>query len=312
MSYNLKNIKNEFKKHGVFYTPKELAYYMFSLIDVNITNVYDPTCGDGSLLSVFNDSIEKYGQELNSQQLEIAKQNLVNFNGFCGDTLQNPAFIEKKFDCIIANPPFSIKWQPLKDARFNQAPAIPPESKADYAFLLHIIYMLKQDGVAVVLNFPGILYRGNAEGKIREFLIKQNYIEKIIAIEKDTFVDTKIATVLLILKKNKKDNNIIFSNKNDNKTYIATIDEIEKNDFNLSINLYLREEKQKEVIDPIKLNDIARNDFLNVLKTELNFDNVVCNYENLDEEFFAKTIINTCNDFLTKIKNKKLKQQELL
>lgn len=302
-SYNLKNIKQEFKKNGVFYTPKELAYYMSSLIDIDVKNVYDPTCGDGSLLSVFNDNVEKYGQELNSHQLDIAKQNLVNFNGYCGDTLQAPAFIDKKFDCIIANPPFSIKWQPIEnDIRFNQAPVIPPESKADYAFLLHIIFMLKQDGIAIVLNFPGILYRGNKEGKIREFLIKQNYIEKIIAIEGDTFVDTKIPTVLLILKKNKKDTNIIFSNKKDNKTYVATINEIEKNNFILSTNLYLREEKPKEIIDPIKLNNDARDDFIKSLQKELIFDTIICDFEKLDKEFFAKQIIKVCNDYLNKIR----------
>ena len=171
----------------------------------NITEIYDPTCGNGGLLSVFNDNVIKYGQELLEEQLNSARDTLINFNGAVGDTLINPAFIDKKFDYIIANPPFSIKWVPnIEDERFNIAPALAPQSKADYAFILHILYYLSEVGIAVILGFPGILYRGNSEYKIRKWLVDNNYIEKVVSVPGDKFVDTKITTIVFILNKNKK------------------------------------------------------------------------------------------------------------
>lgn len=153
--YNLKNIKQQFKEKGIFYTPSELAKMLKEYIHFIPKTVYDPTCGDGGLLSVFDDNIKKYGQEINEQQLEVAKNRLKNFEGVLGDTLKEPAFLDKKFDCIMANPPFSIKWEPTKDdVRFCVAPDTAPPSKADYAFILHIIHLLSDDGKACILEFP--------------------------------------------------------------------------------------------------------------------------------------------------------------
>ena len=109
----------------------------------------------------------KYGQDINVDEIKIAKRELKNFVGVAGDTLKEPAFKGKKFSAIVANPPFSIKWEPQTDERFADAPTVPTESKADYAFILHILHYLSDDGIAIVLNFPGILYRGGREGKIR-------------------------------------------------------------------------------------------------------------------------------------------------
>ena len=106
MSYNIKSIKQEFKKKGIFYTPPELAELMMSYVSRSPKNVYDPTCGDGGLLAVFDDNVPKYGQEINSEQLDVANERLVNFIGYCGDTLKDPHFKNVKFDCIVANPPF--------------------------------------------------------------------------------------------------------------------------------------------------------------------------------------------------------------
>ena len=114
MAYNLKTIKKEFSEKGIFYTPVELANYLKSFLPENVNEVYDPTCGDGGLLCVFEDDVKKYGQELNEEQLIVAQNRLVNFEGVCGDTLSNPAFKNKKFKAIIANPPFGIKWTPNK------------------------------------------------------------------------------------------------------------------------------------------------------------------------------------------------------
>ena len=96
-SYNIKSIKEEFKAKGIFYTTNELALLIKSFVDIDINEVYDPTCGDGSLLSVFDDNVKKYGQEINDHQLKVAENRLTNFIGYCGDTLKEPAFIDKKF-----------------------------------------------------------------------------------------------------------------------------------------------------------------------------------------------------------------------
>jgi len=159
--HNLKEIKKKFKANGVFYTPEALALTLKSYLPDNVTEVYDPTCGAGSLLCVFSDNVKKYGQELDTQQLEEAKKSLVNFTGVAGDTLVNPAFLNRKFDCILANPPFSINWNPVNDVRFEACRVLPPKSKADYAFLLHTIHLLSETGTAVILNFLGKIGRAH-------------------------------------------------------------------------------------------------------------------------------------------------------
>ena len=143
--YNIKSIRQDFKQKGIFYTQRELAEYIKNLLpEKRPDRVYDPTCGNGGLLSVFDDSVEKYGQDINSEQVEEATRRLSNFHGVAGDTLKEPAFKDMKFDYIVANPPFSIKWEPFQDERFN-APVLPPPSRADYAFNLHILHYLSDN-----------------------------------------------------------------------------------------------------------------------------------------------------------------------
>jgi type I restriction system adenine methylase HsdM len=285
MSYNIKTIKEEFKAKGIFYTTNELAMLIKSFVDIDTNEVYDPTCGDGSLLSVFEDSVKKYGQEINDHQLEVAEKRLINFTGYCGDTLKDPAFIDKKFKCIVANPPFSIAWeQPIlngifTDDRFRLAPALPPKSKADYAFILHILHYLANDGIAVVLNFPGILYRGNSEGLIRKWIVEQNYIDKIIRIPGKTFVDTTIETSLIVFKKNKTTTNIEFIDSEKNKSYTATFEEIQKNDFVLSVNAFVKEQIIKSEFNPIELQQNARKGMLRRIKADIELDRMICEME---------------------------------
>lgn len=284
--YNIKNIKEEFKSKGIYYTQPEVAKYMMSLIDIQITDVYDPTCGSGSLLSVFPDDLPKFGQEINDHQLAIASQQLSNFTGYCADTLKDPAFMDKRFSCIVANPPFSIKWDPpvgmFKDARFADVPALPPPSKADYAFLLHIVHLLKHDGIAIVLNFPGILYRGNSEGIIRKWFVEQNLIEKVIAIPGKTFVDTTIATALLVIKKNKVGTDIEFIDNETGLSRIVSADEISKNEYTLSVSTYVQPETQKQIIDPLALQSLARRQTLAKLKADIDMDKMICELEGWD------------------------------
>lgn len=271
--YNLKNMRKDFKAKGIFYTPEELALYLKSLFPnpEAIKEIYDPTCGSGNLLSVFDDSVIKYGQDINVEQLEEAKRRLKNFYGEAGDTLQNPQFRNKKFDFIVANYPFSVKWEPLTDdERFQSAPAIPTASKADYAFILHILHYLSKKGIAVTLNFPGILYRGNKEGIIRKWIIEKNWIEKVIHIEGNTFVDTKIATCVIVFNKAKENKGILFVDGDKQRN--VSLEEIAENNYNLSVSTYIEKEDAKEKIDIVKLNTeieeiVARED---ALRAEIN------------------------------------------
>ena len=284
-NYNIKSIKEEFKAKGIFYTTNELALLIKSFVDIEINEVYDPTCGDGSLLSVFDDTIKKYGQEINDHQIEVAKNRLINFTGYCGDTLKDPAFIDKKFKCIVANPPFSITWeQPIlngifTDDRFRLVPALPPKSKADYAFILHILHYLANDGIAVVLNFPGILYRSNSEGEIRKWIVEKNYIDKVIRIPGKTFVDTTIETALIVFRKNKTNTDIEFIDTEKNKSYTATLKEIQENEYVLSVNAFVQDEVNKIKYNPNDLQKDSRTNMIKKLKADIEIDKIVCEME---------------------------------
>ena len=282
MGYSVKEIRKKFKDKGVFYTDRKLAQYIKSFIGENVREVYDPTCGNGSLLSVFADNIRKYGQEINPEQLEVAKQNLVNFTGYAGDTLKEPAFMDKKFDAIVANPPFSIKWEPPqeKDERFMDVPTIPTSSKADYAFILHILYMLSGNGTAAVLNFPGVLYRGGREGEIRKWIIQNNWIDKVVHIEGGYFEDTSICTSLIIFRKNKSSTSIEFVDHEHNLSRLVPINEIEENGYTLSVSSYIAIEDEEEEVDPIKLKNDIHKHILNGLKKSLDMELFISDLEN--------------------------------
>lgn len=251
MAHNLKAIRQQFKERGVFYTDEKLALIMCGYLGERgrpATEVYDPTCGDGALLSVFDDSVRKYGQEIDEAQLQAACNRLTNFEGVCGDTLKDPAFRGRQFDCIMANPPFSVKWEQNKDdERFSVAPALAPKSKADFAFILHCLHYLKPDGIAAILCAPGVLYRGNAEGKIRRWLVEQNVIDRIVKIPGGFFVDTKIPTVLLILRKDRTARgftSIVYEDRGLEKNVVISQEEIAYNDYRL--DGYIVEETEPE------------------------------------------------------------------
>jgi len=147
---------------------------------------------------------------------------------------------------------------------------------------LHILHYLSNDGIAVVLNFPGILYRGNSEGILRKWLIENNFIDKIVRIPSKSFIDTTIETVLVIFKKNKFNTNIEVIDKETNKSKIVSIDEITKNDFTLSCNMYLSESKKEVTIDKFQLMKDARLDNLRRLKADIELDKMICMIENWD------------------------------
>lgn len=305
---SIKNIRKEFKDNGIFYTPPELALRLKSYIDFEPKGVYDPACGAGNLLRVFHENVKKYGQELDSEQLELI--DIPNFTGYAGDTLTDDKFPEMKFDCIVANPPFSVKWNPdevKNDVRFKGCPDLPPPSKADWAFMLHILYHLSESGTAVVLEFPGILYRGQREGKVRKWFIEQNVIDRVVNIPGNTFEDTSIATCIIVMKKNRSMTDIVF--EDGEKQEVVAIEQIVENDYCLSPSLYIPDEIEKEEIDPTVLEKESRKLFLTRVRKELQFDKMVCEMEGISIHPFIVSIRAVLNEFDDNRKKKQCDNQ---
>ena len=293
--FNLKNIRQDFKDKGIFYTTKELALYLKSFLPEDVKEIYDPTCGNGGLLSVFGDDVEKYGQDINADQVQVAQENLKNFHSAIGDTLANPAFTDRKFKYIIANPPFSIKWEQKSDERFENYPCLPPKSKADYAFIAHILYCLSDDGTAVVLNFPGILYRGQSESKIRQYVVEQNLIDTVIAVDGGHFVDTKIATAVLIFRKNKTTTDIKFIHND--KEITVPVEQIAENSYNLSVSNYIDETPPREELDENKINSDVRQSTLSLLESTLKMEKMVCDLSGKSVKPFINDLRKVIDDF---------------
>lgn len=302
MTKSIKNIRKQFHDQGIFYTPPELAEKVKSLVDLTQPrDVYDPTCGAGGLLKVFPDSVPKFGQEKDPEGYELAKSSVVNGTFELGDTLVNPAFSDRKFHCIVGNPPFSVKWNPgavtADDERFSGAPCLPPPSKADYAFILHILHYLADDGIAVVLEFPGILYRGQREGKIRQWLVEQNVIDYIEEIPGNTFEDTSVATVMLVFRKNRNTEAPIRM-KTEHGEFEVGLDDIKNNGYQLTPSSFDPYEEPKEQIDPIALRDQARAEVKNYLINQIKFEIAVCELEKWDYKAFLEELINLIKEYI--------------
>ena len=297
------------KSGGEFFTPQEVGELLARIVimdKTSVNKVYDPACGSGGLLLKFAKILGKenvregfFGQEINLTTYNLARINMflhnINYNNFSierGDTLIHPVhWNDEPFDAIVSNPPYSIKWagksNPLliNDERFAPAGVLAPESKADLAFTMHMLSWLSPKGTAAIVEFPGVLYRGGAEQKIRKYMIDNNFVDTVIQLPSDLFFGTSIATCILVLKKNKLDNNILFAdasnefirntNKNklseeninniisllkdrksvENKSYLATYEEIKDNDYNISVNSYLRANTEDKKID---INEVNR------------------------------------------------------
>ena len=222
------------KSGGEFYTPQEVSELLARITVVGKTElnkVYDPACGSGSLLLKFvkvlgHDKVRQgfFGQEINLTTYNLCRINMflhdVNYEKFNvahGDTLTDPAhWDDEPFEAIVSNPPYSIRWDgdanPLliNDPRFAPAGVLAPKSKADLAFTMHILSWLAVNGTAAIVEFPGVLYRGGAEQKIRRYLIDNNYVDTVIQLPPDLFFGTTIATCIIVLKKSKRDNATLF------------------------------------------------------------------------------------------------------
>jgi type I restriction enzyme M protein len=222
------------KSGGEYYTPQEVSELLARITVVGkqqVNKVYDPAVGSGSLLLKFakvlgRDNVRQgfFGQEINLTTYNLARINMflhdVNYEKFNlahGDTLTDPQhWDDEPFEAIVSNPPYSIKWDgdanPLliNDPRFAPAGVLAPKSKADLAFTMHILKWLAVNGTAAIVEFPGVMYRGGAEAKIRKYLIDNNYVDTVIQLPPDLFFGTTIATCILVLKKSKKTNDILF------------------------------------------------------------------------------------------------------
>lgn len=298
---SVKRVREEFKKRGVFYTDTTLAELLKGLVPSDVTEVYDPTCGGGALLSVFEDNVVKYGQEIDEEQAEMTAQGLTNSHIVSGDTLTSPAWIDKRFRAIVANPPFSTPWTPelaVRDVRFKDAPCLPPPSKADYAFIVHCLYMLADDGVAAILEFPGVLYRGQREGKIRKWLIERNVIDRVIYIPSGHFEDTSIATCVMVLCKGRTEDYITMENTECGIMRHVPIAEIAENGYTLNVQSYVQEPKPKrEPVDVAALESKARAEALRRIESEINFSRAVAELEGWSIEPFLDDIVALANRY---------------
>lgn len=299
---------NAGKSGGEFFTPQEVSELLTRIAvagKTEVNKVYDPACGSGSLLLkaakiLGKDNVRQgfYGQEINLTTYNLCRINMflhdIGYDKFDiahEDTLVSPQhWDDEPFEVIVSNPPYSIPWEGddnpvlINDPRFSPAGVLAPKSKADLAFIMHALAWLAANGTAAIVCFPGVMYRGGAEKKIRQYLIDNNFIDCIIQLPSNLFFGTSIATCIMVLKRNKADNQTLFidasnefvkvtnSNKltdaniqnvvdafmtREDKEYFSRIvpyDEIAENEYNLSVSTYVEQKDTREKIDIVKLN----------------------------------------------------------
>ncbi|WP_028358214.1 type I restriction-modification system subunit M [Brackiella oedipodis] len=301
---------NAGKSGGEYFTPQQVSKLVAKLAtqaqhnNLDIKKIYDPACGSGSLLLQAKKllgqnayDLHYYGQEINYTTYNLARMNMflhgINYNQFTieyGDTLLDSKFPDSKFDAIVSNPPYSVKWvgsdDPtlINDPRFAPAGVLAPKGNADFAFVLDALHHLNSQGRAAIVCFPGVFYRGGAERKIRQYLIDSNYVEAVIAMAPNLFFGTTIAVNILVLAKNKADNRTQFIDaselfdKQTKNNYLSdehieqimnavrdkqeiehfstlvSHEAIEENDYNLAVSQYLEARNTCEDIDIVMLN----------------------------------------------------------
>ena len=312
------------KKAGEFYTPKEVSKILAKIVTnkkSKLKSVYDPTCGSGSLLLRVSKEVEDvsnfYGQELNRTTYNLARMNMImhdihyrKFDIRQEDTLENPQHLEKRFEAIVANPPFSAIWSAnplhMSDDRFSQYSKLAPKSKADFAFVQHMIHHLDDNGTMAIVLPHGVLFRGSSEGHIRKYLIEdRNYLDAVIGLPANIFYGTSIPTCILVFKKCREDSdNVLFIDASkhfekvkaqnylrdedidkiittfqnretlDKYSYKASMEEIKENDFNLNIPRYVdtfEEEKEIDLDDVSFTLQALDNDMIETDKTIADF-----------------------------------------
>lgn len=318
------------KKAGEFYTPQQVSTILAKLVTTGkqkLKSVYDPTCGSGSLLLRVAREVEDvsnfYGQEMNRTTYNLARMNMIlhgvhyrQFDIKQDDTLEHPQHIDKQFEAIVANPPFSAQWSanPLftSDDRFSQYGRLAPSSKADFAFVQHMIYHLADNGTMAIVLPHGALFRGGAEQHIRKYLIEnKNFLDAVIGLPANIFYGTSIPTCIMVFKKCRENpNDVLFidasndfeKNRNQNiltkkdidkiiETYrnrveiekyskLASLEEIKENDYNLNVPRYISTFVEAETID---INYVAEslNSLLNISVENDNTVSNLCNELNI-------------------------------
>ncbi|UGS27809.1 type I restriction-modification system subunit M [Microbacterium resistens] len=322
------------KSGGEYYTPQEVSEVLAKITVVGkkrVNKVYDPAAGSGSLLLKFAKVLGRenvrgfFGQEINLTTYNLARINMflhdVNYEKFNiahGDTLTDPQhWDDEPFEAIVSNPPYSIKWDgdanPLliNDERFAPAGVLAPKSKADLAFTMHILSWLSVNGTAAIVEFPGVLYRGGAERKIRQYLIDNNYVDAVIQLPPDLFFGTTIATCIIVLKKSKTDNAVLFidasaefarvGNKNkllpanqehilehfttredvDHVAKLVSNEDIAANDYNIAVSSYVEAEDTREVIDITELNAEIAQIVARQAELRTSIDKIVADLEDM-------------------------------
>lgn len=301
------------KKAGEFYTPQEVSQVLARIVTngkKELKSVYDPTCGSGSLLlrvAKYVKHVDRFfGQELNNTTYNLARMNMIlhdvhysDFDLKQEDTLERPQHAEFRFEAIVANPPFSAKWSAnplhLSDDRFAQYGKLAPSSKADYAFIQHMIYQLDDNGTMAVVMPHGVLFRGGAEGHIRKFLIEQkNYLDAVIGLPANLFFGTSIPACILVFKKCREDEkHVLFidaskhfeKGKNQNRLRLTDIDKI--------IETYAERKSEDKYSYVASLTEVAENDYnLNIPRyvdtfepeSEIDLDEVVAEIRRLDAQ----------------------------
>lgn len=321
------------KSGGEFFTPQEVSELLARLTLVGkeeVNKVYDPACGSGSLLLQFarilgQNRVRKgfFGQEKNLTTYNLCRINMflhdISYEKFDiahGDTLIEPAHEnDEPFEAIVSNPPYSVRWEgkdnPLliNDPRYAPAGVLAPKGKADLAFTMHMLSWLAVDGTAAIVEFPGVLYRSGAEQKIRKYLIDNNYVDTVIQLPKDLFFGTTIATCILVLKKSKSDNAILFmdasaefirdGNKNrlqeehrqkilktfterkdmEYFTRLVPYERIAENDYKLSVSFYVEPKDEREEIDIGQLNADLVQIVKRQAKLRMQIDDIVADLE---------------------------------
>ena len=314
------------KKAGEFYTPQQVSIVLAKIVATGKTrlkSVYDPTCGSGSLLlrvaKEVNQVSNFYGQELNRTTYNLARMNMIlhdvhyrNFNIRQEDTLVNPQHQEQQFEAIVANPPFSAQWssatQFMGDERFSQYGKLAPSSKADFAFVQHMIHHLADNGTMAVVLPHGVLFRGAAEGHIRKFLIRaRNYLDAVIGLPANIFYGTSIPTCIMVFRKCRKiDDSILFIDASQNFGKIGNRNVLRPEDIDLIIRTYRDRSFSSRYSYNASLTEVKDNDYnLNIPRYVDTFEaESIIDLENIAKELQALEInMKATNDIIAKFCN---------
>ena len=275
------------KKAGEFYTPQQVSNVLAQLVTVGkdkLKSVYDPTCGSGSLLLRVAKQVKEvaafYGQEMNPTTYNLCRMNMImhdvhykRFDIKNEDTLERPQHTDQRFEAIVANPPFSAKWSAsplfMSDDRFSNYGKLAPSSKADFAFVQHMVHQLADNGTMAVVMPHGVLFRGAAEGHIRKYLIEdRNYLDAVIGLPANIFYGTSIPTCILVLKKDRylsgaeghKDN-ILFIDASQHFEKVKTQNYLREEDINLIIDTYINRTTTDKYSYVASLQEVAENDY---------------------------------------------------